>query len=641
MTHDPTTTSPISERQRLEQCVQEPIRTPGRVQSHGILFAYNRVTARIDVVSENAADWLGRTLAELESPTLEWCVTSGAHADPVRVEVGDDHFDAIAHESGDRVIVELERHSDDAEFPSTSVMGAIRRLSEAATADEIRQSAAEEVRRITGFDRVMVYRFFDDGHGEVAGEDSADDMESYRGLHFPASDIPQQARSLYITKLSRAIVSTTDTGLALLSADPAGESLDLSAAELRAVSPHHLTFMRNMGQESTVSFSLVHDGRLVGMITCAHRASRRIPVLLRRALEVLAAQLTLQLEALESIARLRRELDARERRRVLLAPIGGAFEPLDALLAGSESLLDLIPSDGAIVCIDDISKSVGLVPRGERSAILNAVGIEPFATDALPTTHPGLASLLPGIAGLLVVPVGRYGVTIFLRREVTRVIQWLGDQTDANRDDPLSPRRSFSAWSQSVSGTSLPWGPYVEEARVFGRELAETLDRRAEARLAELALIDPLTGLKNRRSLLERLETAIAGGESGCLLFIDLDLFKSVNDRYGHETGDIVLRRVADRLTAHSRDQDVVARLGGDEFVVMCLDIEPGSDAAIAQRIVDDLAEAIETPGGSINVTASCGVVALDPLRSPTVLLDAADAAMYRAKNGGRNRASA
>ncbi|MCG3056511.1 hypothetical protein KZ287_30540, partial [Escherichia coli] len=88
--------------------------------------------------------------------------------------------------------------------------------------------------------------------------------------------------------------------------------------------------------------------------------------------------------------------------------------------------------------------------------------------------HPGLAALLPGIAGLLVAPVGRDGVAIFLRQEVTRVIQWLGDQSDANRDDPLSPRRSFSAWSQSVSGTSLPWGPYVEEARVFGRELAET-----------------------------------------------------------------------------------------------------------------------------------------------------------------------
>jgi diguanylate cyclase (GGDEF)-like protein len=637
---DSAVTPNLSEQRRLEECVQEPIRTPGRIQSHGILFAWNRVTQRIDVISENATEWLGRSIAELGSSTLEWCVTSGVHADPVRVDVGGVSYDAIAHEIGDRVIVELEQHADSAEFPSTSVIGAIRTLAQVETADELRQGAAEEVRAITGFDRVMVYRFFDDGHGEVVGEASAPDMESYRGLHFPASDIPQQARSLYISKLSRAIAGTADDGFGLLASDAGGEALDLSQAELRAVSPHHLQFMRNMGQESTVSFSLVHDGRLVGMITCAHRTTRCIPVLLRRALEVLASQLTLQIAALESIGRLRRELDARERRRVLLAPVGSSYEPLDALVAGSHDLLELVPADGAIVRIDDISKSVGIVPQGERSAILNAVGIEPFATDALPTTHPGLAALLPGVAGLLVAPVGRYGVVIFLRREVTQVIEWLGDQTDANRDDPVSPRRSFSSWSESVSGTSLPWGPYVEEARTFARELAETLDRRAEARLAELALIDPLTGLRNRRSFLERLEAAVAEGERGCLMFVDLDRFKSVNDCFGHETGDVVLRAVATRLLAHSRESDVIARLGGDEFVVLCTDVAAEAYGTVAERIVEDVGHPIATPGGGeIVVTASCGVVGLDS-RTPSILLDAADAAMYRAKNGGRNRAS-
>ncbi len=326
---------------------------------------------------------------------------------------------------------------------------------------------------------------------------------------------------------------------------------------------------------------------------------------------------------------------------VLLAPVSGAFDPLDALLTGTGSLLELVDADGAILRVGDISKSIGFTPTADRSELLDAIGIEPFATDALPATHPGLAALLPGVGGLLVVPVGLHGVAIFLRREVTQVVRWLGDQSDANRDTPLSPRRSFSAWSESVSGTALPWGSLVEEARVFGRELAEALDRRDDARLAELALIDPLTGLQNRRSLLDRLEKAVAEGRPGCLMFLDLDRFKSVNDRFGHETGDVVLRSVAGRLSSISRSTDTIARLGGDEFVVLCLGVEPPADELVARRMVDEIGQPIAIGGGrEIVVTASCGVVPLDALRAPDVLLDAADAAMYRAKNSGRNRAS-
>ena len=628
------------ERLRLDQCVREPIRTPGRIQSHGILFAVNNATSTIDIVSENASAWLGKAVSDLGSPSLEWCVTSGVHSDPVRVEVGGNNYEAIVSEVGNRVLVELEFEAGQPEFASTSVMGAIQRLGLAQDAAELRHSAAEEIRRITGFDRVMVYRFFDDGHGEVAGESADPAMESYLGLHFPASDIPQQARSLYITKLSRAIVGTADDGVPLLTSDPDAEPIDLSQSELRSVSPHHLQFMRNMGQESTLSFSLVSDGRLIGMVTCAHRTTRRLPVLLRRALEVLASQLTLQLTAIESITRLRNELDARERRAALIARAATAVDPLEPLLSESSGMLDLIPADGVILLMDGISKSIGFTPDEERSLILDVVGIEPFATDSLPATHPGLAAMMPGVGGLLVVPIGKRGVGMFFRREVTQVIEWLGDQSSDNRDDPLSPRRSFSAWSQSVSGTSLPWEHLVEEARTFGVELCETLERRDDAHLASLALIDQLTGLHNRRSLLERLERSVAEGRAGSLLFLDLDHFKTINDRHGHETGDVVLQTVAERLMAISREKDIVARLGGDEFVALCLDISADEQLALAERVVREVGRPITIADRELTITVSCGVVPLDSRPTPTALLDAADRAMYRAKEHGRNRAS-
>src|SRR6478735_731528 len=382
-----------------------------------MLFVVDVESYLIVTVSENAARWLGRSVSDLASPTLEWSVTAETHGDPIRVEVGGESYDAITHRLGDRVLIELEPIAGAADMPAASVVGAIRSLGMVTSADELRQAAAAEVKRISGFDRVMVYRFFEDGHGEVSGEASEPDMEEYRGLRFPASDIPQQARSLYLTKLSRQIVSTEDAGTPLVSVEESAP-LDLSSAELRAVSPHHLQFMRNMGQASTVSFSMIQDDRLVGMITCAHRTERRMPILLRRALEVLATQVTLQLGALESIAQLRRNLSIREQRAAVLVGVPTSDDPLLTLVDNGDELCRLVEADGAILAIDGVSRSIGAVPQLDRSLLLSAAGVEPLSSHELGRTHPPLAALMPGFAGLMVVPVGARGVLLFFRREV-------------------------------------------------------------------------------------------------------------------------------------------------------------------------------------------------------------------------------
>ncbi|MDN4613222.1 diguanylate cyclase [Leifsonia sp. F6_8S_P_1B] len=629
-----------AERQRLEECVKEPIRTPGRIQSHGVLLAVDVNTFEIVTVSENAARWLGRSVSELGSPTLEWAVAADSHGDPVRVELSGRPFDAIIHRVGDNAIIELEPAEGAPDLGTPSVVNAIRTLGLLTSAEELRQAAAEEVKRISGFDRVMVYRFFEDGHGEIAGEASEPGMDVYSGLRFPASDIPQQARSLYLTKLSRAIVSTEDPGTPLVGSDPGAPPLDLSSAELRAVSPHHLAFMRNMGQASTVSFSLIADDRLVGMITCAHRTERRMPILLRRALEVLATQLTVQLGALESIAELRHDLSLRERRAAVLADVPSADDPLLELSEKGDALCALVEADGAILALDGVSRSVGDVPLVDRSILLAAAGTEPLHTDEIGRTHPALATLTPGFAGMLVIPVPGHGVLLFFRREAAQVIRWLGDQTASNRDTPLSPRRSFSEWRESVQGSAIAWGRTAGEARDLGRELARALDRRDEARLAQLALIDHLTGLHNRRSFERALEDVVVQGRSGVLLFLDLDDFKSVNDRQGHETGDAVLRAVADRLTQACRASDVISRLAGDEFVVLCAGLTEAEGDRVASRLVEAIGHPVQTKRGDVTITASCGVIAVEDGHTAKQLLDAADAAMYRAKKAGRNRTS-
>jgi diguanylate cyclase (GGDEF)-like protein len=631
------------ELRRLEECAKEPIRTPGRIQAHGTLLGVDPASNVIVVASENASGWLGRPISAVGDADLDYAVRSGRPIDPVRVSWNGVPADAIVHRVDELILVELETVPESGEYARTAVVEAITTLASVTTVDELRERAAAMIRRITGFDRVMIYNFHEDGHGEVVADDHDPALEPYLGLHFPSSDIPPQARALYISKLGRAIASTTAQTIPLLAIAGDARTIDLSGAELRAVSPYHIEYMRNMGQASTFSLSLVESGRLVGMITCAHRTERRLPVLLRRSLEVLAGQIAMQLASMREIARLQHMVEVRERRAALLAPLYASDDIHAALLSGSQTVLDLVPADGVFVRVDGTSRVAGDVPPvGAIVRALEILGREACVSESLSTDRPDLSSLLPEVAGLLVVPIDERGdVLVFFRGEQLREISWLGDPGLQNRPDDLSPRTSFAAWERTVRGRSAAWGTVLSEATELGHELQVALQRRAEAQLAELAMRDALTGLHNRRYLVERLAARGPVGEHGkALLFVDLDDFKSVNDEHGHDVGDAVILEVANRLQQHCRDQDVVVRLGGDEFVVL-IDGVVGQDVgAIAERMVATIAEPILTDRAVLTVTASCGFVVGAPGSSKAGLLEAADAAMYRAKRAGRNRVS-
>jgi chemotaxis family two-component system sensor kinase Cph1 len=650
------------EELRLLDCAIEPIRTPGAVQSHGVVLGVDPLDLTIQHVSANADELLGvpaelllggalDRLPIMDPPTLVADVVRGdvRHAMPLEVTIAGRPFDVVVHRSPTLILVDLEPSlvPDDPHSAST-MYDAILRLSHETTAHTLWAEVAREIRFLTGYDRVMVYHFHPDGHGEVVAEEKHDEMEPFLGLHYPASDIPAQARELYLSKLSRVIASSTDGGSELLSVD-GGVDVDLSQSELRAVSPHHRQFMRNMGQASTLSLSLVHDGVLVGMITCANRTPVRVPFVVRQGLEVLANQVALQLISMRDIDRLTRQIRIRSLRNRLLGQVSESTDLVKALLFGEITVLDLVPSDGVLLFIDGERTVLGAVPSAEvmavfTSAIIGETGGLALTTDALADDHPELAPLMPDIAGIVMHPLGGEGSYLaWFRQEVARTVSWLGDLSDTNRETPLSPRNSFSAWNQSVHGTSLPWEGLDIEAEQLCRDLDGELLRRAESKLALLALHDPLTGLPNRRLLADRLEHALtkyARGEEITLLFIDLDSFKSINDEFGHSVGDAVIVHAAMQIIGSTRAQDTVARLGGDEFVVLCENTSAEEGDLIAARILESIREIALVEGNSFSITASIGVSAANLTFTADEILRAADDAMYRAKTGGRNRAS-
>ncbi|KHK96660.1 hypothetical protein LK09_14975 [Microbacterium mangrovi] len=609
------------------------MRAIGRLQSYGFLLGVDEETGTVTVASANAEHYLGRTLRD-ESDRLGWILDHASAVDPVRAEVDGKTVEVIVHRGTSPLLVECEFVVDDLEYARTAAVGAIERVAAVDDIDELPLVAAREIKAITGFDRVMFYDFHADGHGQIVADEREPDMVPYFGLHFPASDIPSQARALYVEKRSRVIADTDDPGVDVLTLLPEERPVDLGPTELRASSPHHLVFMRNMGQAATLSLSLVEDGKLVGLITCAHRTPRRLPVLLRRALEVLAAQVTAQRTLLQRVRTLQRRIDTQERLSGVLAALFERADAGEALTTGEHTLLDIVPADGVVVRLSGEVHTVGLVPP--PASLFRAVGLlgdGRHAVEALPLQHPEAAAAIPGIAGLLVVPLDRDDVIVFVRNEVVQTVEWLGDQRPENREHALSPRRSFSAWSESVAGHSLPWGTHAQDAFEFGDRLRSALASREQA---ELALRDPLTGLYNRRFLEQLLSTMSAEDyDTTSVIFLDVDDFKGINDTHGHATGDTVLRVLAQRLRGSVRDEDRVIRLGGDEFLIVCAETDVAEARGIAERALATVARPIRAEGETLSVRVSGGLVT-----GGTDIVTSADAAMYRAKKAGGGRIS-
>jgi chemotaxis family two-component system sensor kinase Cph1 len=659
--------SPVSpaERERLENCAREPIRRPGSIQPHGVLVTADPSSWTVLQASRNcdtvlgvsADDLLGTSVAGLlgaRAVERLSAVLAGARgaANPVPVESQGRHFDAIVHRADGVVVLELEPTLPDDDFASVpAVYAAVSRLRAATTRDELWADAARELQELTGFDRVMVYHFHADGHGQVVAEERADpSMEPYLGLHYPASDIPAQARALYLTKLSRTIFSTAELAYPLCPVEVprTGQPLDLSHAELRSVSAHHLQFMRNMGQASTLSFSLIVGGQLIGMVTCAHRTLRRLPYTLRQGLEVFADQVAAQLHSFSEIGRLARTAELLRMRNALVEQFTLTGSMAQSLLHGTVTVLDLVPAAAAVLRHDGLTSTTGDLPDTARveqfvERLRADGGRLPFASDSLAIDRPELATLLPTVAGVLIVPIdGGRGYLAWFRHEITDTTEWLGDQSESNRDSTLSPRKSFSAWSSSVSAQAEPWQGLDEEAAQFSRDLDSAVLRNLQSDLAHFGFHDALTGLPNRRLLMDRIDHSLAGRNRGAgvaLLFIDIDSFKAINDSLGHDSGDDALIRIAERLRSVTRDSDTVARLGGDEFVVVVAGSANLVTASqIASRVLEALRRPITVNDRPLRVTSSIGVAAAEADDTAVDLMRRADAAMYRAKRAGKDR---
>lgn len=637
-----------------DDCKTAPLHLVGHIQPHGALALVDRASGKLLACSENLGtitglpppQMLDQSFADLvPAPLLAGLRVSDGQGKRRlwHTPIGGEAWLVSAFFGEERVLLEFEKAADSNDFDINQRFTFLDTVSSFREAQEVAEYLLDCIATISGFERVMLYRFLPNWDGKVVAERLKPGIEGFLNHHFPASDLPENARRLYRVNHQRLIADTESVALPILTSDPRAP-VDLTYSQLRAVHPVHIQYLRNMQVRSSFSVSVLATGELWGLITCHNSEPRLLGFGERFLCEELSRIASLQMSALHALSH------ERERSRLQLELhqieniVSSSTTPFETFTQWLDTVLRILGADSILIRFGDkriahgpILHCTGL--RSLRRWLRQQPQDESWYHERLPDALAGDASLATHAAGMLFVPLGDDNGLLLLRDELGEELVWAGDRSEV--PDALTPRASFESWKESVHGMAQPWSePQLQEAARFGRNLELRLDN---IELERLALEDELTGLLNRRGFEQELETFLelhTRRKASCaVLLLDLDRFKSVNDRLGHAAGDELLQQVSERLRGLLRTKDTIARLGGDEFAIVQYHVqEPPDVALVAERIVAELHRPFQLEEGEAEIGASVGV-ALFPRhgRSPESLLERADSALYAVKHSGRN----
>ena len=474
----------------LSACEREPVHIPGAIQSHGVLVAFDLPTWEITHASANAGElfgfpdadaMLGCEIKAILSPTMihdlrntfQGAMISGFAERMGDIPIGVDErpHDLLVHASGQLAIVEFVpsgRAESTRSDPIMLVKVIVDRLRRTKTFPAFLTAAARQIRAITGYDRVMIYRFMEDDSGQVVAEALRSGLTPYMHLHYPASDIPPQARALYKRQWLRQIPDVDYQPVPVMPGfGKNGLPIDLSLASLRSVSPVHLQYLRNMGSAATLTVSIMQGDRLWGLIACHHETPRLLATTLCGAVELFAQVFSSQIEAKEQQDGLNALVHARRTHDELIAGMEPEETIFDNLQRFSGLLREMIPCDGIGIWSNDRFEGEGVVPPanavGELVRFLSAKQADRvFATNHLGDDLPDAMRYAGEVSGLLAIPFSRAprDFLLLFRNEMVQTVLWGGDPHKAVQVDGtggIGPRKSFAAWREIVRGKSVPW----------------------------------------------------------------------------------------------------------------------------------------------------------------------------------------
>jgi light-regulated signal transduction histidine kinase (bacteriophytochrome) len=499
----------------LTNCDREPIHLLGAIQPAGFLIAVSTdwIIAR---VSKNIRDLLGHGPEELiGSPLLDYVPATLLHDLRNKLsflnasemverlfarEIGTSGqlYDIAIHFSGGQIIIEAEPGNLTGGDSTSAVRAMMSRLDKTPDLTSFYREGARQVRALLGYDRVMVYKFAASGSGAVVAEACKPGIGSFLGLNYPASDIPRQARQLYLKNLVRVIRDVNAAPVPILpEVDAAGRRIDLSFSILRSVSPIHIEYLKNMGVGASLSISIVVDGQLWGLFACHHYAPRSPTFERRSVCELFADMFSMRLESRE-----RRQVGEYEQRaRDISDQLLGAVASDETLLQDPDWLGDIltsaIPADGVGVWVNGNYAFSGVTPPTEdfRRIVRALNGLAAgrvFATDHIGGLIDQADGFADRAAGLLAIPISRSprDYVVLFRKELKQSVRWAGDPHKPVEYGPngprLTPRESFAEWQEEVEGRAEPFTTsQVRVAETLRATLIEVVLRLADEAAAE------------------------------------------------------------------------------------------------------------------------------------------------------------
>jgi two-component system, chemotaxis family, sensor kinase Cph1 len=507
----------------LTHLKQPEIHSLTQVQPHGVLLVLQESDLTVLQVSRNTREAfglppeevLGKSLDDLLDPYQVDQFRAGLAQEnldlinPTKVWVrrrGDEYgvYDAIFHRSSDGfLILELEPALGQENIPFLSfyhlARASINQLEASPNLKDFCQIIVHEVRKVTGFDRVMLYKFDDDGHGEVLAEEQLDDMESYLGLHFPESDVPAPARKMFLSNWIRVIPNAKAEPVDLYPAQNpvTGQPTDLIMSILRQPYACHTEYLEHMNVGASLTISLMKDQKLWGLIACHHKTPLHVSYELRKACEFLGRVIFAEISTREEEADFNYRMKVSQVQSSLIDFMAQEDYFIDGLIRHEPNLLDLVNAKGAAICFGGRWTTIGRTPPEDELNYLvqwlaKNQDAEVFATHALPLAYSDAERFKDVASGLLAIPISKRSYVLWFRPEVIQTVNWGGDPQHAYTVEGeggnlrLCPRKSFQLWKETVRLQSLPWlSVEVRAALELRKAIVNIVLRQAE----ELALL--------------------------------------------------------------------------------------------------------------------------------------------------------
>jgi light-regulated signal transduction histidine kinase (bacteriophytochrome)/CheY-like chemotaxis protein len=484
-------------------CEREPIHIPGAILPHGAMLVMDPQTLEVLQVAGDTEgliglpqkEVLGRSAHEIfraDQADILTALSASVNLakprhllDPLLRVMPGQPLDASLHLSSDCLVLEVEAADLIDRFaadPLAGVQEMVEGLDAAVSLQTLCQMAAERVRAVAQYDRVLVYRFMHDDSGWVIAESRQDYLEPFLNLHYPAADIPAQARALYVKNWLRLITQVNYDPAPLHPPDNpcTGEPLDMSQAILRDVSSIHREYLRNMGIDASMSISIIRHGKLWGLIACHNYSPRILPRHLRAICELFGSMFSLQLEARENGEQFEERLASRMVLQNLMLNLASADDYAFGLTQQSPNLLDYIHggdssldgsrNGGVAVAVKEQLTFLGVTPdQPQIEAIVEWLNkrVTPddsvFSTDRLGEMWPEAKAFSKVASGILAISVSHEpsDYIIWFRPELVGTTQWAGEPKKLVASGPdgerLSPRKSFEIWKETVRGRCLPW----------------------------------------------------------------------------------------------------------------------------------------------------------------------------------------